>query len=80
MSHHAIGALDRCTMAVRATVLEIMREMDATEWSTLFVALRRKMATAKSAAFFELVMVDSRGCRWRTGRKTASWSARTSGC
>jgi Protein of unknown function (DUF3102) len=46
----AIGPIDRCTMAVRSTVLEIMREMDAASWDELFVALRDELADLEKVA------------------------------
>jgi hypothetical protein len=39
----AIGPIDRCTMAVRATVLEIMRELRTDQHTELFIALRDEL-------------------------------------
>lgn len=45
-----IGPVDRCTMAVRATVLEIMREMKPTEWDELLAALRDELNDLEQVA------------------------------
>lgn len=42
-SPKAIGPIDRCTMSVRATVLDIMREMQPGELADLFLALRDEL-------------------------------------
>ena len=46
----AIGPVDRCTMRVRALILENMREMDAAEWPELFAALRDELDDIEKVA------------------------------